>query len=117
MSEIDLPSRISWTPPSFDDEKDKRSGPDRRCLMKDLMYYWSIGRPECFNPKAPTNLAMSYFPLRIVAAEWVYFVVAFPVILIVFSLPARPPTKEILLLVEQTESKEIGGILLNRSNL
>ena len=42
--------------------------------MKDLMYYWSIERPECFNPKAPTILTMSYFLLRILAAEWVKYV-------------------------------------------
>ncbi|OCL02332.1 hypothetical protein AOQ84DRAFT_273835, partial [Glonium stellatum] len=81
MSEICLPSRFFLggyedflDPLSLDQDIDKQSGPNRQGLMEDLIYYWSTEQPECFNYKEPTILAISYFPLRIVAAEWVKYV-------------------------------------------
>ena len=81
MSEIALPSRFflggyeDFLDPSLFRRRERQKiRANRRCLMKGLMYYWLIGWPEYFNPKAPATLAMSYFLLRIVAAEWVKYV-------------------------------------------
>lgn len=41
--------------------------------MEDLMYYWQMERPRSFHEKDPSLLSMSYYPLKIVAAEWINY--------------------------------------------
>jgi len=36
--------------------------------------YWTMNVPASFNPKDPTLVSLSYYPLRVVAAEWVKYV-------------------------------------------
>lgn len=50
------------------------SAPSRRCLLDDLMFYWAAEVPAIFCPINPTLLALSYSPLRIIAAEWSNFI-------------------------------------------
>lgn len=50
------------------------SCPGRSSLLEDLVYYWRKERPPSFNPRSPTLLSLAYYPLKIVAAEWVSYV-------------------------------------------
>jgi hypothetical protein len=45
-----------------------------RGMSEDLGQYWQRGIPVCFDPKHPTIQSLAYFPLRIVAAEWVKYI-------------------------------------------
>ncbi|MCJ1303778.1 hypothetical protein MMC08_006589 [Hypocenomyce scalaris] len=60
-------------PPSFFDDSNHRSGPLRHALLEDLIYYWKQERPAGFNLEAPTLLSLAYYPLKIVAAEWMNY--------------------------------------------
>ncbi|OCK76808.1 hypothetical protein K432DRAFT_259540, partial [Lepidopterella palustris CBS 459.81] len=80
MVSVHLPSQLFLggyedflAPPSVHDYKDRRSGPGRLCLMEDLLYYWSLKPPSSFNPKNPSLLCLSHYPLSVVAAEWVKY--------------------------------------------
>lgn len=44
-----------------------------RSMLDELLYYWNIGQPDDFNPGMFSLGAISYFPLRIIAAEWVNY--------------------------------------------
>jgi hypothetical protein len=55
---------------SFSNEIDEQRG----SLLDDLQYYWTRSVPECFNATNPSLQALSYYPLKIVAAEWVKYV-------------------------------------------
>jgi hypothetical protein len=48
-------------------------GSPRISLFDDLIYYWRKELPNIFEPQAPTLLALSYYPLKIIVAEWVNF--------------------------------------------
>jgi hypothetical protein len=50
------------------------SGPGRISLLEDLIYYFTKQHPPSFNTHDPSLLALSYYPLKIVAAEWVRYV-------------------------------------------
>lgn len=60
-------------PPSFFDEADRSSRLLRQGLLQDLMYYWAREVPPCFNAISPTLVSLSFYPLKIVAAEWVKY--------------------------------------------
>lgn len=38
------------------------------------MYYWERAQPECFDAEGPTLASLSYYPLKIIAAEWMSYV-------------------------------------------
>lgn len=44
--------------------------PPRSSLFDDLIYYWMEEVPHVFNPHAPTLLSLSYYPLKVIVAEW-----------------------------------------------
>ena len=48
--------------------------PGRISLLDDLVYYWEKERPPAFQPDQPTLLSLTYYPLKIAAAEWVSYV-------------------------------------------
>jgi hypothetical protein len=54
----------------FSAEADEQRG----SLLNDLQYYWARSVPECFDRANPSLQALSYYPLKIVAAEWVKYV-------------------------------------------
>lgn len=39
-------------------------------MLEDLIFYWSNQRPPAFDMVHPTLFSLSYYPLRIIAAEW-----------------------------------------------
>ncbi|KAF2106668.1 hypothetical protein BDV96DRAFT_507425 [Lophiotrema nucula] len=48
--------------------------PTNRGMLEELVYYWSLEAPPMFNPNQPTLQSIAYYPLKIVAAEWVNYV-------------------------------------------
>ena len=48
--------------------------PLRKGMSYDLEQYWERNIPACFDPKNPTLQSIAFYPLRIVAAEWVKYV-------------------------------------------
>lgn len=46
----------------------------RSSLLDDLIHYWKIERPPAFNSLNPTLFSLTYYPLKIIAAEWVIYV-------------------------------------------
>ncbi|KAH0536595.1 hypothetical protein FGG08_006553 [Glutinoglossum americanum] len=47
--------------------------PPRCSLFDDLIYCWMEELPSVFDPRAPTLLSLSYYPLKIIVAEWMNF--------------------------------------------
>lgn len=48
--------------------------PRGRSMSYDLEQYWERNVPTCFDRKDPTIQSLAYYPLRIIAAEWVKYV-------------------------------------------
>lgn len=48
--------------------------PERQSLLEDLVYFWEKTLPPAFDSKQPSLLSLTYYPLKIVAAEWVSYV-------------------------------------------
>ena len=46
---------------------------ERRSLLEDLLFYWRKREPEGFDMNKPTLVSLSYYPLRIIAAEWLMY--------------------------------------------
>ena len=57
-------------PPSFFDSSQRTSALPRDAIKECLLYYWTQQTPQSFDPKDPTLLSLSYYPLKLVAAEW-----------------------------------------------
>ena len=55
-------------------DRDEPPRLQRLSLVDDLIRYWNIEHPPTFNPVNPTLLSLAYYPLRIIAAEWVTYV-------------------------------------------
>ena len=53
---------------------DNPAMPRGRGMSYDLEQYWERSVPNCFDPKDPTIQSLAYYPLRIIAAEWVKYV-------------------------------------------
>ncbi|CAN9378801.1 unnamed protein product [Alternaria alternata] len=47
---------------------------ERGGMMNDVVRYWERAIPQCFDPKDPSIQSLAYYPLRIVAAEWVKYI-------------------------------------------
>lgn len=60
-------------PPSFHAPTTNWSGPSRVALFDDLIYYWSADSPPGFDAKHLCLLNLAYYPLKIVAGEWVKY--------------------------------------------
>lgn len=50
-----------------------KSGPTRKGLLEDLIYYWQRERPESFRWEDPSLFSVAHYPLKIVAAEWMTY--------------------------------------------
>lgn len=60
--------------PSMSDLDGKEPvSPDRKGFFDDLILYWSVQSPESLDPANPTLPSLAYYPLKIVAAEWVKY--------------------------------------------
>ncbi|KAH4038772.1 hypothetical protein HBH98_061550 [Parastagonospora nodorum] len=58
-----------------------------RGMLDELVHYWTQKPPPMFNPSAPTLQALSYYPLRVVAAEWVNYIAILGLSLREYELP------------------------------
>jgi hypothetical protein len=47
---------------------------ERGGMLKDLVRYWKRASPQCFDSADPSIQSLAYYPLRIVAAEWVKYI-------------------------------------------
>lgn len=52
---------------------DDADGPPRSSLFDALIYYWTKHPPPVFKPQVPNLLSLSYYPLKIIVAEWMSF--------------------------------------------
>lgn len=59
--------------PAYSDDIDPASGPIRASPLESFLYYWGLERPQGFDTKCPTLFSLSYYPLRIIAAEWLVY--------------------------------------------
>lgn len=58
---------------SFLDGVFPEHGLEQRSLLGDLIFYWGNEMPEGFDVKRPTLISLSYYPLKIIAAEWIMY--------------------------------------------
>lgn len=61
-------------PPPFSGYWDHSAPPLSSAMANDLVEYWARGIPRGFNTLNPTIQSLAYYPLRIVAAEWIKYV-------------------------------------------
>ena len=59
--------------PKFYDSIDTDPGPPKSSLLETIEYYMSIDQSSGTNMECPSLLALSYYPLRIIAAEWTIY--------------------------------------------
>ena len=48
-------------------------GPQRGCLLDDLLYYWRNWPLQGLKTRNPSLLSLSNHPLRIIAGEWMVY--------------------------------------------
>jgi hypothetical protein len=61
-------------PPLIQQDSKDDQFPDHLGLQGDLLFYWSMQSPACFDPQSPSLLSLAHYPLRIIAAEWMKYV-------------------------------------------
>ena len=61
-------------PPRFSAASTPGQAPLRRSPREDLLHYWQKDKPKTFDDGDPTLLALSYYSLKMVAAEWVNYI-------------------------------------------
>jgi Mg2+ and Co2+ transporter CorA len=59
-------------------------------MLDELVHHWSQQPPPMFTPSAPTLQALSYYPFRIVAAEWVNYIAVLGLSLREYELSTSP---------------------------
>jgi hypothetical protein len=64
---------ILSSPPYVREGNPQTNCPGRLSMLDDLIYYWTQELPKVFNPSRPCLHSLSYFPLKIAAAEWMNF--------------------------------------------
>ena len=57
---------------SFDPSNDP-AGSERHSLLEDLVFYWQNSLPPGFDTNSPTLLSLSYYAMKIIAAEWTLY--------------------------------------------
>ena len=60
--------------PKFSELWDQQKNNNRCSMMGDIVHYWETAPPACFDPADPSIQSLAYYPLRIVAAEWVKYI-------------------------------------------
>ena len=58
---------------SFSRNDYTEDGPPRSSPLESLVLYWNIRQPNGFNVKCPSLFSLSYYPLKIIAAEWMAY--------------------------------------------
>ena len=59
--------------PSPSDFIDYEAGPTRSSPLESLIYYWNVEEPPGFNRNCPTLFSLSFYALKINAAEWLNY--------------------------------------------
>ena len=54
-------------------DADAEDGPPRSFPLESFVFYWNIRQPKGFAIKNPTLLSLSYYPLKVIAAEWMTY--------------------------------------------
>jgi Mg2+ and Co2+ transporter CorA len=60
-------------PPKFSSDWSRLNDKSRGGMMQELVDYWERSTPASFEAKDPTIESLAYYPLKIVAAEWVKY--------------------------------------------
>ena len=58
---------------SFSRNADAEHGPPRYSPLESFVFYWNIKQPKGFAVKNPTLFSLSYYPLKMIAAEWMTY--------------------------------------------
>lgn len=58
---------------SYSDNNDPETGPPRSSPLESFIFYWSLKQPPGFDVNCPTLFALSYYPLKMIAAEWITY--------------------------------------------
>jgi hypothetical protein len=61
-------------PLKFSEAWDQEEMPSSGGMLDDLVHYWTRALPECFDPKNPSIQSLAYYPMKIVAAEWMKYI-------------------------------------------
>jgi hypothetical protein len=61
-------------PPKFSDDWSNLTSQPPAGPLEDIIQYWERNSPAHFDAEDPTLRSLAYYPLRIVAAEWVKYV-------------------------------------------
>ena len=59
--------------PSFSDNLDPDSSPPRSSPSESFIFYWGIKQPQGFDATCPSLFSLSYYPLKMIAAEWMTY--------------------------------------------
>ena len=59
--------------PSFSDNLSPKTGPPRSSPLESFIFYWGIKQPEGFDVTCPSLFSLSYYPLKMIAAEWMTY--------------------------------------------
>ena len=58
---------------AFPDKLDPETGPPRSSPLESFIFYWGIRQPEGFDVTCPSLFSLSYYPLKMIAAEWMTY--------------------------------------------
>ncbi|KAJ4302729.1 hypothetical protein N0V90_001619 [Kalmusia sp. IMI 367209] len=63
------------SPPKFSsDWSSVQAAPQGGSMASEVIHYWKRALPQSFDPRNPTLESLAFYPLKIVAAEWVKYV-------------------------------------------
>jgi Mg2+ and Co2+ transporter CorA len=60
--------------PKFSENWSAASKRPKNSIVDDIIDCWDQSTPECFDPSDPTIQSLAFYPLKIVAAEWVKYI-------------------------------------------
>jgi len=60
--------------PKFSEARHQQENNTRLSMMNDMVHYWETEAPACFDSADPSIQSLAYYPMRIVAAEWVKYI-------------------------------------------
>ena len=58
---------------SLSDNLDPDTSPPRSSPLESFIFYWGIKQPEGFDVTCPSLLSLSYYPLKMIAVEWMTY--------------------------------------------
>ena len=58
---------------SFSEKVNPKTGSPRSSPLESFIFYWDITQPEGFDVTCPSLFSLSYYPLKMIAAEWMTY--------------------------------------------